>query len=618
MADNLIYIIRCAIALTLLYSLYGLLLRRETFHSLNRAILMSIVAGTMLLPFCTLHLDNTLPVVSEIGRVEEVVTQIAVPYSDDAVGISQPSILQLQGINLAIVCLCLVYYAGVVIFALRMIYRLFSLLWVVSKSRKIIAGGLTIRVSSHKIMPFSFFRWIVVGENDVQADCRGILEHEMVHVRQCHSMDVMIIESMSCLLWFHPFVWMLRKDLRDVHEYLADRHVISHGIDKDEYQSLLVEKATLSGASQIANSISCSSIKKRFIMMYRKPSSRIAALKSVYLLPLGLIAVMAFAKPRLIDDIDHDIRRAQATVAKTIDLLMKTPAEKEQHQAIKETSSDDVSVAVSEQATMTTRLPESTDTVATSIDIVSPLPVNKPVAVLDSIMLAIGAKKLNEGLFVGKFKPNYTSDTIRVARVILTDNEGKTIDGYTFGDETAMGCYVAELQTESNTELGKGFHLRRLTCNRPASQEYHDKRKGEQLGDSRLVPTDMTVREHAKRNENFFIEQFDDHTELIYYYNVPNDVEKVNINFDGFYIEDADSGDRYMLRSVKNFDSKQVNITTAKLRDMELKFTLVYPPLSKKVKNINVVVRRNGNTTYLRICKLKSVSRKHRNVKCVI
>ena len=73
-----------------------------------------------------------------------------------------------------------------------------------------------------------------------------------------------------------------------------------------------------------------------------------------------------------------------------------------------------------------------------------------------------------------------------------------------------------------------------------------------------------------------------------------------------------------MLRSVKNFDSKQVNITTAKLRDMELKFTLVYPPLSKKVKNINVVVRRNGNTTYLRICKLKSVSRKHRNVKCVI
>ena len=128
----------------------------------------------------------------------------------------------------------------------------------------------------------------------------------------------------------------------------------------------------------------------------------------------------------------------------------------------------------------------------------------------------------------------------------------------------------------------------------------------------------MTVREHAKRNVNFFIEQFDDHTELIYYYNVPNDVEKVNINFDGFYIEDADSGDRYMLRSVKNFDSKQVNITTAKLRDMELKFTLVYPPLSKKVKNINVVVRRNGNTTYLRICKLKSVSRKHRNVKCVI
>ena len=93
MADNLLYIIRCAIALTLLYSLYGLLLRRETFHSLNRAILMFIVAGTMLLPFCTLHLDNTLPVVSEIGRVEEVVTQIAVPYSDDAVGISQPSIL---------------------------------------------------------------------------------------------------------------------------------------------------------------------------------------------------------------------------------------------------------------------------------------------------------------------------------------------------------------------------------------------------------------------------------------------------------------------------------------------------------------------------------------------
>ena len=158
MADNLIYIIRCAIALTLLYSLYGLLLRRETFHSLNRAILMSIVAGTMLLPFCTLHLDNTLPVVSEIGRVEEVVTQIAVPYSEDVVGISQPSILQLEGISLVVVCLFLIYYTGVVYFVLRLLYRLLSLLWVVSKSRKIMAGGLTIRVSSHKIIPFSFFR----------------------------------------------------------------------------------------------------------------------------------------------------------------------------------------------------------------------------------------------------------------------------------------------------------------------------------------------------------------------------------------------------------------------------------------------------------------------------
>ena len=155
-----------------------------------------------------------------------------------------------------------------------------------------------------------------VHDYENNRDC--ILKHEQEHIRLGHTYDLMLWEVVKTIQWFNPFVWLLGRDLRSIHEFEADRAVIKQGIDAKTYQTLLVEKAIGKRLQPLANNLNHSSLKRRIMMMYQKESSRWMMLKALCALPVAALTVAAFAKPIVIDRAEAAISTAQERVKEMV------------------------------------------------------------------------------------------------------------------------------------------------------------------------------------------------------------------------------------------------------------------------------------------------------------
>ncbi|MGN1213604.1 MAG: M56 family metallopeptidase, partial [Bacteroidaceae bacterium] len=144
--------------------------------------------------------------------------------------------------------------------------------------------------------PFSWFRFIVISENDLQENGHILLAHEKDHVRLRHSWDLLLCDIVVGLQWFNPFAWLLRQDLSNLHEYQVDESVLDAGVDIDEYSRLLIKKAVGGRLIAIVNGLSASALKNRFRMMYRHRSKRMCKAKAFCLVPLLLGLVCVFAR----------------------------------------------------------------------------------------------------------------------------------------------------------------------------------------------------------------------------------------------------------------------------------------------------------------------------------
>lgn len=319
MTAFLLYIIRWAVVLTLLYSLYGLFLRRETFHGVNRVVLLSILVGSMVLPLCTIETERPTMMSEGVSTTEAVVTasvNTAQQVSDGSIGHISIEREDMMPVYIAIWTLVTAYLTGLLYCWLR------YLLAVVSVIRLIIGGSefqtdespQSIKLLSHpKVkVPCSWMRWVLVNPADEAND--PILAHEMAHVRLLHSLDMLIAEATANMLWFLPFAWMLRRDLKDIHEYQADQSVLRQGYNQDNYELLLIDRVTMTKPQPVVNALNQSGIKKRLKMLYTRKSGRLAMLKVVYLLPLTAITLTAFAKPKAISELEQQIQEAYQIV----------------------------------------------------------------------------------------------------------------------------------------------------------------------------------------------------------------------------------------------------------------------------------------------------------------
>ena len=274
----LFYIGKVAILLAVFYLFYRLLMERETFHRLNRTIILLSVLASFILPLCIITTHEVIQVPESTGRIQEATTTTT------------------QGQSLWPVLLLAVYFVGVVAKLGHTILCTFKLVRFINRCEiHPQKDGTSIAVSNQDIAPFSWWNTIVISRRDFEQHDAALLAHEKVHICSYHSLDILSMELISALQWFNPAIWLLGNELRSVHEYEADAAVLSQGIDIHKYLSLLMERANLYGGYSITNHISQKQLKGRFLMMARRHSSPSRVFKVLFMLPIiiGTLAINA-------------------------------------------------------------------------------------------------------------------------------------------------------------------------------------------------------------------------------------------------------------------------------------------------------------------------------------
>ena len=284
-----IYQIKVGICLIAFYLLWKLLLSRETFHRFNRVALLTVMALAFVLPWVKLSLDVSTPVAGGMVMLEEMIVTPA--------GAVQPhQVAQTWSvINIANV----LYFIGVVSVLVWLLHSQWSLHRLLKKGRREqMSDGITLHVVSGDQTPFSYFRHIVINEQDYRDNPREILTHEHAHISLRHSWDVLFVELVKLFQWWNPAAWLLCRELKQVHEYEADMAVLNQGVDAKQYQLLLIRKSVGDQLFSMANNFNYQSLKKRIRMMTMNKSSRWKTLRALAVVPVIALALLAFANTK--------------------------------------------------------------------------------------------------------------------------------------------------------------------------------------------------------------------------------------------------------------------------------------------------------------------------------
>ena len=296
-----VYILKSSVCLVVFYLFYRLLLSRETFHRFNRVALLSILLLSCLLPLVEVTVEEQTEVHQTMMTLEQWLMLADMMNTADATDL-QAEEVTVTWIQVAL----LVYLAGILLFALRNGYSLLKLGGLLKSGRKenlseYIDEGekVTLIVHDRDIAPFSWMKYIVISEKDLDGNGREILIHELAHIQNRHSWDLLVADICIFFQWFNPASWLLKQELQNIHEYEADETVIEKGVDAKQYQLLLIKKAVGTRLYSMANSFNHSKLKKRITMMLKEKSNPWAKLKYLYILPVAAIAVTAFARPEI-------------------------------------------------------------------------------------------------------------------------------------------------------------------------------------------------------------------------------------------------------------------------------------------------------------------------------
>ena len=285
MIEFLTYDLKVAVLLAVFYMFYRLMLAHETFHRVNRIVLLLTAIASFVLPLCVITMHETV-------TIEAVPTIEVGDLMIGAVPIAEPATPFWQ------ILLPILFIIGMVATLAHTLWSLFRIVSLISKSERHPQGdGTIICVTGNAdIAPFSWMLFIVMNRSDYEQHDAAILTHERGHIRLHHSWDLLLVDTLTAFQWFNPAIWMLRSDLRAIHEYEADGEVLSQGINARQYQYLLITKAASIGGYSLANGISHSTLKNRINMMLHKKSNPTRLLKLIALIPIVAVALAVNAE----------------------------------------------------------------------------------------------------------------------------------------------------------------------------------------------------------------------------------------------------------------------------------------------------------------------------------
>ena len=270
------YLIRVSAIIIIFYIPYYLLFSQTTFFRLNRFFLLGSVLVSFIIPILNLSFAG-----------ENLVLDM--PNMIDGISISSIGDNNIES-NHSLVSniLTTIYLSGTFIFISFLMFRIFQLFRIIRRHKVKRSNRIKMITVDNDMAPSSFFNYVFLSDNDSFDE---ILEHEKVHIKQKHSIDILFMEIAKIILWFHPVIWMYSKSIRNLHEYMADEETLLKGYDRLQYQYLVFENSFGARLNLLAVNFNFSPLKKRLKMMTINKSKNRKKWIYLLILPVFLMTI---------------------------------------------------------------------------------------------------------------------------------------------------------------------------------------------------------------------------------------------------------------------------------------------------------------------------------------
>jgi len=288
------YLIESGVSLCLFYGIYWVFLRRDTFFARNRFYLALTIFLSMVFPLLTISVPQPAPIYTIETMLDSAVIVPASSFSSPT-GHSPRNLLSWF------------YFAGAGFFLLKFLFNTGQIAWLIREYGIKREDGVRIVYMKKNISPFSFYNIIFLNRSLTGNNYRGkIIAHEMNHIRNMHTLDLIVFELLTIIQWFNPVAWLYKWSLKEVHEYQADEAVIRGGYNTLNYQELVLSQVFGNQFFRIAHNLNQSLIKKRIVMMTKFKSSKVARYKILLAMPAALLVIALFSFSN--NAPDHSVR----------------------------------------------------------------------------------------------------------------------------------------------------------------------------------------------------------------------------------------------------------------------------------------------------------------------
>lgn len=298
------YIVQTIAFQLLFLIIYDLFLKKETFFNWNRLYLLLTPVLSLIIPLVKIpQLSKVVPQNYVVRLPEVFIGDASAPQITTTQ--LEPVVIQTQSVSLWET----VFYLGMLVMVSIFMYKVFVLFRLIHKNPRFRKHNLVIVQLLRSTSAFSFFNYIFLGERIETSEKKAILKHEMVHVREKHSWDLLFFEVLKIVFWFNPLVYMFQKRIQALHEFIADAEALKQQGKQLYYQNLLSQVFETRRMSFINPFFKQSLIKKRIVMLQKSKSKQIKLLKYALLIPIVfgmLIYTSAEAQDKSINEIGKE------------------------------------------------------------------------------------------------------------------------------------------------------------------------------------------------------------------------------------------------------------------------------------------------------------------------
>ena len=289
----ILYFIKFTLILSILFSFYILFLEKENMHVFKRFYLLLSIAAAFLIPLLTIthYVD---PIFSE------TVLQTSIQNTIDKIPSAFVPLQRESAINYWALFLWSIYALGVLLFGIRFVINLANLTKKIKQNTILRSGPFSYVLVSDSVIPHTFLHYIFFNKQKYEAQLipTEVLLHEQVHAQQKHSIDILCLELLQIVCWFHPLFYFIKKSIKLNHEFLADNAVLKDGFNPTVYQQILLHFST-APTNRLTNAINYISLRKRFTLMNTHTPKNAIRLRSLLVLPLLLILIYGFSDTKI-------------------------------------------------------------------------------------------------------------------------------------------------------------------------------------------------------------------------------------------------------------------------------------------------------------------------------